>query len=520
MRIRNPLLHTLILTGLLAFSSYVAAQKSGGNLQLIVQPEPPMLNSAINAMTPILYVNSKVYQGLLTYDPMFTPQPELAKAWDVSDDYRIYTFYLQENVKWHDGREFTADDVVFTIGTFTLQLSGIGRILLKDRLESIVALDKHTVRLTLKEPFPPLLLSFDVSTLPIIPRHLYEGTDYLSNPYNARPVGTGPFKFKEWKRGEYILMEKNQDYWRKGLPYLDALTFKIIPDAAFRAIAFEMGDVHVLRGGDIDFIDAKRLGALPGVTTSTKGWEMFAPMVSLKLNQRNAPFDNIKVRQAIMHALNRDMIVNNIFLGFGKPSTGAFSSVTKFHSDAIPKYEFDIKKARQLIKESGVDVAARTVRLVMFGYGSHWDRVEEYIKQNLEQIGFKVTIESGDAGTWSSKLSEWDFDMVLTYTYQYGDPALGVERLYVERNIVKGATNVNNQGYRNPELDRLWAQAAVAQENERAVLYAQIQQTLSEEVADVFLFEIYFPTLYRSNVKNLIRSPIGLNESFDSVYFE
>ena len=129
--------------------------------------------------------------------------------------------------------------------------------------------------------------------------------------------------------------------------------------------------------------------------------------------------------------------------------------------------------------------------------------------------------ESADAGTWSSRVSNWDFDLTVTYTYQYGDPALGVERLYVTKNIVKGTPFANVQGYSNPQADALWAQAGVALDaGERQKLYSEVQKILVTEVAAGNLFELEFPTLYRKNVKNLVTTAIGLNESFDNVSIE
>ena len=169
------------------------------------------------------------------------------------------------------------------------------------------------------------MLMFEPGFAPIMPKHIYAGTDYMTNPANQKPVGTGPFMFKEWKRGEYIKLARNPDYWKPGKPYLDELVFNVIPDAASRAVAFERGSVDVLRGGDVDNVDIKRLRALPKVEYTTAGWEMFSPQAYLIFNMRKPPFDNLKVRQAVMAAMNRNMVVNNIFFGLGKVATSPSS---------------------------------------------------------------------------------------------------------------------------------------------------------------------------------------------------
>ncbi|MEK7694062.1 MAG: ABC transporter substrate-binding protein, partial [Pseudomonadota bacterium] len=218
---------------------------------------------------------------------------------------------------------------------------------------------------------------------------------------------------------------------------------------------------------------------------------------------------------------NRKLIVDNIFFGMGKPAVSPFSSSTLFFDKNMPNFDFSIKKAREELKASGVDVSKYPVKILSTSYGANWDRLDEYIKQMLEQIGFKVSIESADAGTWSSRVSNWDYDMTVTYTYQYGDPALGVERLYVTRNMVKGTPFANVQGYSNPKADDLWAKGGNTMDPvERQKLYSELQQILVSEVANANLFEIEFPTLYRKNIKNLVTTAIGLNESFDNVSIE
>jgi len=192
-----------------------------------------------------------------------------------------------------------------------------------------------------------------------------------------------------------------------------------------------------------------------------------------------------------------------------------------FYDKNMPPMDFDMKKARELIKESGINPKDHTIRMLSFPYGATWERLDEYTRQSLEQLGFNVVLEATDAGGWASRTANWDFDLTTTYAYQYGDPALGVERFYIESNIVKGSPFANVQGYRNPELDKVWAAAASETDAaKRQELYTQIQKTLVEDMALGYLVDMEFATLWRSNVKNLVKTAIGLNESFDDVYIE
>ncbi len=497
------------------------AQTKGGTLNMIVQPEPPVIVTAINQQGPTQFVAGKIYESLLTYSTDLKPQPGLAKSWEASADGLTYTFHLQDNVKWHDGQPFTADDVVFTLSDMLPKTHARARVILNKFVDSVQATDPKTVVIKLKSPFPAFMLMFEPGFAPMMPKHIYAGTDYMTNPANQKPIGTGPFVFKEWKRGEYIKLVRNPDYWKPGKPYLDELVFNVIPDSASRAVAFERGSVDVLRGGDVDNVDIKRLRALPKVEYTTAGWEMFSPQAYLIFNMRKPPFDNLKVRQAVMAAINRNMVVNNIFFGLGKVSTSPFVTTEMFYDKNMPPLTYDMKKARALIKESGIKPEDYTIRQLSFPYGSTWDRLGEYTKQALEQLGFKVNLEATDAGGWASRTGNWDFDMTTTFTYQYGDPALGVQRLYISSNIVKGSPFANVQGYSNPETDKQWeAAASEVDPAKRQALYTQLQTTLVNEVANGFLVDMEFPTLYRANVKNLVKTAIGLNESFDDVYIE
>ncbi len=497
------------------------AQTKGGTLNMIVQPEPPVIVTAINQQGPTQFVAGKIYESLLTYSTDLKPQPGLAKSWDASADGLTYTFHLQDNVKWHDGKPFTSEDVVFSLADMLPKTHARARVILNKFVESVQAPDAQTVVVKLKTPFPAFMLMFEPGFAPMMPKHLYAGTDYMTNPANQKPVGTGPFMFKEWKRGEYIKLTRNPDYWKPGKPYLDELVFNIIPDSASRAVAFERGSVDVLRGGDVDNVDIKRLRALPKVEYTTAGWEMFSPQAYLIFNMRKPPFDNLKVRQAVMAAINRNMVVNNIFFGLGKVSTSPFVTTEMFYDKNMPPLTYDMKKARALIKESGIKPEDYTIRQLSFPYGSTWDRLGEYTKQALEQLGFKVNLEATDAGGWASRTGNWDFDMTTTFTYQYGDPALGVQRLYISSNIVKGSPFANVQGYNNPETDKQWeAAASEVDPAKRQALYTKLQTTLVNEIANGFLVDMEFPTLYRGNVKNLVKTAIGLNETFDDVYIE
>ncbi len=509
----------LLCAGLMGTAYAQETPVKGGTLNMIAQPEPPMLMVGLNSQGPTLYVGGQIYQSLLTYGTDLKPLPSLAKSWTISPDGLTYTFTLQDNVKWHDGKPFSADDVIFTADKFLRESHPRWRLIATTYVESITAPAPNQVVFKLKKPFSAFLHAFELSSFPIIPKHIYDGTDYRTNPANQTPIGTGPFKLKDWKRGSYIHLVRNEDYWKPGKPYLDELYFRIIPDAASRAVAFEKGTVDVLRGGDVEGFEVRRLVKQKDVENTTSGWEAYAPLVFMQMNLRNQPFSDKRIRQAVMHAIDREFIVKNIFFGLGKVATGPIASTTLYYSKDVPTYPFDMARAKKLVTESGINPADHPIRLMPLPYGAMWDRMSEYVKQQLEQLGFRVTIQGTDAGGWSQNTADFNFDLTFNFTYQYGDPALGVARHYLSNNVIKGTPYGNNQNYVNPKVDELFTAAAGAVSTEDAAkAYAEVQKIIVDDVALGWLFEMHNVTVNRKKVKNLVTTGIGLNQYMDEVW--
>lgn len=502
----------------LGLAASAQAQEAGGRLDIVVQPEPPSLMLGLVNNGPTQLVAGDIYESLLRYDTDLNPQPSLAKSWEISDDGLTYTFHLREGVKWHDGQPFTADDVVFSADKFLRKTNARLRVSL-EHVESITAPDDQTVVFKLKEPFGPFIGVFEAGTMPMVPKHIYEGTDYANNPANNTPIGTGPFKFDKWEKGSYIHLVKNEDYYLDGKPYLDEVYYRVIPDAAARAVAFENGEVNVLPGGSIENWDVPRLTKMDGVCSTGKGWEYFAPHALAWLNNREGPTSNKKFRQALMYAMDREFVRDVIWNGFGTVATGPISSKTNFYSDDVTHYDYDPDKARALLKEMGYD--GTPVRILPLPYGETWQRWGEAMKQNLEEVGVNVEMVASDVAGWNQKLADWDYDIAFTYMYQYGDPALGVARNYLASNIAKGSPWNNVEGYANPELDKKWEAAAVAPSPEkRQEIYDEIQKEIVDDVPVAWLLEIEFPTIYRCNVKDLVTTAIGVNDGLRDAWIE
>jgi peptide/nickel transport system substrate-binding protein len=485
--------------------------KRGGTLQVVVTPEPPMLMQGLNQNGPTNMIAGNIYESLLRYDAKLNPMPSLAKSWEISPDQTVYTFHLQPDVKWHDGKPFSADDVVFTLDKFLREVHPRWRPIVNAQVKAIEKVDDLTVKVTLKQPFGPFLLSQEVASAPMVPKHIYEGTDFRANPMNNTPIGTGPMKFVEWKKGSYVHLARNEAYWDKGHPYLDDIYFQFIPDAAARAVAYETGKVDVLTGGAVEIFDVARLSKLPNTCVSTAGWEMFAPHAWITPNTKNGILGNKLFRQAMMYAIDRDFGRDVVWSGYGKVPTGPISSKTKFYSADVKKYEYDPAKAKDLVKQSGYK--GETLHFLALPYGETWQRWGEAIKQNFADVGINMDLVNTDVAGWTQRTSNFDFDMTFNFLYQLGDPATGVARSYVSSNIVKGNPFGNVGSYSNPEVDKLFAEAAIAPAEKRQELYTKVQQILAEELPVLWLLELDFPTVYRCNVHDIATTAIGIDDA-------
>ncbi|MCA0919270.1 ABC transporter substrate-binding protein [Pseudooceanicola nanhaiensis] len=515
---KKTLSAALLGTVCAALPAFAQDPVAGGRLNLLVQPEPSglMLGITTNAATNL--VSGGIYEGLLRYDQDLTPEPSLAKSWEISEDGLTYTFHLQEGVKWHDGEPMTAHDVVFTFTEFLTETQPRHRNIM-NRVASVEAPDELTVVFTLKQAFGPFIRIFAYKTAPIVPAHIYEGTDFRANEANATPIGTGPFKLDEWQRGAYIGLVKNEDYWMEGRPYLDEVIYHIIPDAASRANAYETGDLDVLPGGTIENFDIVRLQKNEGTCVDEGGWQYSSPMAWMWLNNRNAPLDNPKMRQAIMYALDRELALQVVWNGFGRVAKGPIASTTPFFDETGPLYEHNPEKAKELLAEIGYD--GTPLRMLPLPYGETWQRWAEVVRQNLAQVGITLQTEATDVAGWNQKTSQWDYDLAFTFVAQNGDPELGVARNYISSQIAKGNPFNNVEGYSNPKVDELFAKAAVAvSTEERQALYTEVQQILQEDVPIAWLQELSFPTVYDCGVHNLITTANGAGNSLRDTWKE
>lgn len=313
----------LLILGLFALAW---AQAFGDTAVAATTNEPPHLNPAITTAGPVHVVAESMYNGLVGLDREGNPIPELAERWEVRDNAKTYIFYLRRGVRWHDGKPFTAEDVKYTFDEVLLKYHARTKAGLEAALLSIETPDPQQVIFRFKFPYAPLLRRLDVTEAPILPRHLYQGTNPLTNPYNQRPVGTGPFRFAEWQRGSQVILVKNPNYFKPGLPRLEKLVFRFLPDPTAAAIALERGEVDYL---GLSGPELRSLEGRPGIRLEREAEIGNNCLVTVLPNLEHPPLADRRVRQALSLAIDRSFIAERVFQGLGSPARGPITSANR-----------------------------------------------------------------------------------------------------------------------------------------------------------------------------------------------
>ena len=500
--------------------------RRGGTLTAILQPEPPTLVSALNAGAPVGVVSTNIFDGLFTYDWDMSLKPSLAESWSVAEDGLSITFRLRRGVTWHDGTPFTSADVAFSLEEIWRKIHPRGRATFAN-VRSVDSSDPHVVVLNLAAPSPVILSALNAYESQILPKHIYAGGDALANPHNLKPVGTGPFMFKEWSRGEHIILERNPNYWDEGRPYLDRIVFRIVPDAAARAALLETGQAQYAPYSPVPLSDVARLRALPNLVVETRGYEWISPWLFLEFNLRKPQLADVRVRRAIAHAINRDVIAKTVWHGFGKPAISTVpSTLTRFFNPDVPQYAFDTRKAEALLEEAGYKRGADGMRFALshdfLPYGDDYRRTGEYVRQALRRVGIDLTLRSQDTPSYLRRVfTDYEFDISSSWASSFSDPQIGVQRLFWSKSINKGTPWTNASGYSTPEMDRVieGAQRAV-DPAERSALFREMQRIAASDLPNLPLIELHFFTVHAKGLRDVAMGPDAAYSSLKHAWLE
>ncbi len=365
----------------------------GGSVVVAITGDPGGLNPSITTQGGVTTICGSIFSGLVAQDFDLNPVPDLATSWEVSPDGLFYTFHLAPNAEFHDGVLVTSEDVRFTFEELLLKFHSRTRASMGDKLSRILTPDTHTVIFEFNKPYAAFLQLIDVTNAPVMPKHLFENTDPLTNPHNTNPVGSGAFKFLEWAKGDRITLARNERYFKPGKPYLDRIVYKVMPSSATAAIAFENGEADYFLGPTP--LDIQRFNKIPDVVVTDKGREGFAGVETVVLNLNNAPLSDVRVRQAMAYAIDKKYIVAKIAFGKGTVATGPISSLLKWaHNGNVVKYERNLPLAEQMLDDAGYKRDSEGMRFhLKYVYASSYAKVVEALHDQLRDVGIAVDLE-------------------------------------------------------------------------------------------------------------------------------
>ncbi len=509
----------------LAASGALAQEpKAGGTLHIGSTQQPRHLNGAVQSGIATAMPSTQLFASLLRYDDNWNPQPYLAETWEMAPDGKALTLHLRKNAVFHDGKPITSEDVAFSL--MTVKANHPFQTML-DVVEAVDTPDPHTVVIRLSKPHPALLLVLSPALTPILPKHIYgDGQDVKSHPRNSVDVvGSGPFKLKEYKPGRELVLERFDQYFLPGKPYLDRIVLQFNPDATNLLIGLERGDIQMLPYV-VDPTILRRVKDNPDIVRYKKGYEGVGALSWLAFNTDRKPFNDVRVRQAIGYAIDRNFIMKALHAGFATESTGPIIHSSPFASPDVKKYTLDLKKAESLLDEAGLkrgDKGERfkmTIDYLPAGTVDH-KNTAEYLRTQLKKIGITVEVRaSPDFPSWARLIASHDFDMTTDAVFNWGDPVIGVHRTYLTSNI-RPIIWANTQSYSNPRVDELLDQASVEMDAaKRRAMYAEFQGLVTEDSPILFMTETPYHTLVAKNVGGVPTTIWGPVSPLDEVYLK
>lgn len=509
---------------LLAAPSPIAAQdtpQQGGTLR-IAQTGFRHLNPAIQSGGGTGLPGAQIFAGLIEVNERNEPQPYLAESWKISDDGLRYTFNLVKDARFHDGVPITSADVAYSVEVVK-QYHTFGKTTMGP-VERVETPDPQTAVFVLSSPHPALLMSVAPQLLPIIPKHVYTTEPILTHPANLKPVGSGPFRVVEVKPGEMVILERNKDYFRKGLPYVDRIVSRVITDGASLVLQLEKGELDLVPAG-VRYRDLERLKKNDGLVVALTRIGIGA-VNYIEFNLRKPPFDDVRVRRAIAHTIDKPTVIKNLHRGLSKLANGPIHPDTLHFTKDVTVYEYDPEKAKKLLDEAGFPVKADGKRFAVTldappFYPDGLALVADFLKPQLARIGIDVERRpTPDFATWAKRVSSYEYDMTMNAAWNYPDPLIGVHRLYLCNNQVKGVIWSNTQGYCSEKADAL-LNAATSEIDvaKRAKLYADWQKIISDDLPFAFTTTEEFYSVYTTKLKGVPVNAFSDLQPLDKVYF-
>jgi peptide/nickel transport system substrate-binding protein len=493
-------------------------------ISLSTSSDPKSFNPIIAKETSTTLITGFIFEGLTKIDGItLEVKPLLAEKWEVDKTGKRWLFFLRKDVLWSDGEKFTANDVVFTFNELIynekIPTSSRDVFTIEGKKIKVRKIDDYKVEFILPEKFAPFL---QLMTQEILPEHKLKKV-VIENRFTStwgvnenveNIVGTGPYKIKEYRPGEWIILEKNPYYWKKDkegkiLPYIDRIVFLIIPDPNMAILKFRTGEIDVLSVRGQDYYILKPLEKIKNFTLYDVGPSLGSEFLSFNQNvdakipeYKKNWFCDINFRKAIAHSIDRDSIIKNVYNGFGTYQFGPMnSSCGFFYNDKIIKYSYDLNKAREFLSKSGFywkdeklyDRYGNRVEFTIITNSNNFERIQigNIIQNDLEKIGMKVNLLPAEFNTLVNKLSiTKDWEAVIVGLTGGIEPHGG-------KNVWKSNGQLHFWNFNNKrnyewekEIDLLFEEGTKYLEKEkRKKIYDRWQYLVSE----------YLPLIYTAN---------------------
>jgi peptide/nickel transport system substrate-binding protein len=489
----------LTAVGLYLLIAPAAAQKPGGSITVGLELDIPGLDPLKVGVydTAAEMAAALIFDTLTSLDDKGDPVPKLAESWTRSDDFKTWTFRLRAGVKFHDGTPFNAAAVAWNIARQKDPNNHCRCAFYIQNIDKVEAADELTVVFHLRDPqvnLPALVAPPAVSNVV----HSPAAIQTLGDDYNRKPVGTGPFVLKSWTAGDRMVVERNPDYWNKGRPYLERVVLRPLPDAQARFASLQSGEADLVWDDEFDADNIAKANSDPGLAVHShtgSGAQVYA------FNTKVAPFDDVRVRQALVMAIDRRKMSQALTNGLAKPATNPYGegSFVQCRDDgALP---YDPKKARELIKDYGKPVEFRMIVTAT----PRGRTAGQVFQQFWKQVGATMEIDQVDQTTVVTRAFTRQFQLTGWRIIDLADPDI---QMYANFHTGSPVALAN---YSDPELDRLLEHArATADREVRTDDYCAISRLVNREAIWFWTFQNTYYAIAKKKLKGLPKIYSGI----------
>lgn len=465
-------------------------------------------------------ITGLIFNGLVKYDKDIQLVPELAERWEISDDNLKIKFFLRKDVKWQDGKPFTSRDVEFTYKMYIDPKTPTAYASDFLKVKELKVIDDYTVEVIYDKPYAPALGSWGTA---IHPAHLLEGQDITQSNLKREPIGTGPYKFSEWKTGERIMLDSYHNYF-EGRPFIDRVLTRIIPDQATMFLE--------LKAGKLDYTGLTPL-QYTRQTQSKSFQEDFNKYKYLTFNYsylgynlKHPKFQDKRVRQALTYAINRQSLVDGVLFGLGKVTNAPYKPDTIWYNHSVNSYEYNLEKAKTLLAEVGwkpgkdglLEKEGEPFEFTIITNQGNEVRknTATIIQRDLKQVGIKVNIRVIEwAAFLKNFINKRNFEACLLGWGIGVDP----NQMDIWHSSKTGERELNFISYQNPKVDELLELGVSTYDQaERKKYYDQIQEIISEDQPYTFLFVQDALTVIASRFHGIEPAPMGISYNFIKWY--